>query len=413
MTSSTFADNLSLPIHRWFRFSAGFSAPWVKETILKEMKAGRTNVLDPFAGSGTVVVESQLCGVNGIGIEAHPFISRVGKAKLNFIHSPVGFKQTAFQVLENAKKITPDISEYTSLIRRCYPDETLLRLDQLKRAWKTIDNGSPASELSWLALASILRECSPVGTAQWQYVLPKKIKSRPKDPFVAYQLKVELMAQEMSETQKNALKRNTIIAINRDDARTCSSVQDKWADLIITSPPYANNYDYADATRLEMTFFGDIDGWANLHDSVRRHLMHSCTQHVSDLVPKTFDMINDPILAPIRDEIFDVCKTLEKERLKHGGKKNYHTMIAAYFYDMAQVWSSLRRVTKKDSRLCFVIGDSAPYGVYAPVDKWIGEIALNSGFSEYSFVKLRDRNIKWKNRKHTVPLKEGQLWVEG
>ena len=32
-TSSTFADNMKLPVHRWFRFSAGFGADWAEQTI--------------------------------------------------------------------------------------------------------------------------------------------------------------------------------------------------------------------------------------------------------------------------------------------------------------------------------------------------------------------------------------------
>lgn len=32
---------------------------------------------------------------------------------------------------------------------------------------------------------------------------------------------------------------------------------DQKANLVITSPPYPNNYDYADATRLEMMFWGN------------------------------------------------------------------------------------------------------------------------------------------------------------
>lgn len=34
--TSNFLDNLRLPVHRWFRYSAGFSAEWV------EMVAGGT-----------------------------------------------------------------------------------------------------------------------------------------------------------------------------------------------------------------------------------------------------------------------------------------------------------------------------------------------------------------------------------
>jgi hypothetical protein len=73
----------------------------------------------------------------------------------------------------------------------------------------------------------------------------------------------------------------------------------------------------------------------------------------------------------------------------------------------------LRRVTDTGCRVCFVIGDSAPYGVYVPVDQWLGELALAAGFASCHFEKIRDRNIKWRNRKHRVPLHEGRLWVEG
>ena len=88
-------------------------------------------------------------------------------------------------------------------------------------------------------------------------------------------------------------------------------------------------------------------------------------------------------------------------------------MIAAYFNDMAAMWVSLRRVTSPGALACFVIGDSAPYGVYAPVDRWLGILAMAAGFRSFSFEKTRDRNVKWKNRKHRVPLHEGRLWVEG
>lgn len=104
---------------------------------------------------------------------------------------------------------------------------------------------------------------------------------------------------------------------------------------------------------------------------------------------------------------------MAKTRLTRGGKKNYHLMIIAYFNDLSKVFQELRRVTKKDCKVCFVVGDSAPYGVYVPVDKWLGELAIYAGFYSYEFEKLRDRNTKWKNRKHRVPLHEGRLWIKG
>lgn len=108
-----------------------------------------------------------------------------------------------------------------------------------------------------------------------------------------------------------------------------------------------------------------------------------------------------------------MCTKLDLEKENHGGKKNYHTMIALYFLDLAKVWQHLRYVCKEGGTVCFVIGDSAPYGVYVPVDEWLGRLAVAAGFKEFYFEKTRDRNIKWKNRKHRVPLKEGRLWIRG
>lgn len=124
-------------------------------------------------------------------------------------------------------------------------------------------------------------------------------------------------------------------------------------------------------------------------------------------------MLEDPLLDPIKPQIVQVCRKLADLSTERKGRKAYHTLIAAYFRNMARVWKQLRRVTAEGGRVCFVVGDSAPYGVYVPVDEWLGELAVASGFNAYSFEKTRDRNVKWKNRKHRVPLHEGRLWVEG
>lgn len=181
-TTSTFLDNRSLPIHRWFRYSAGFSALWVGKLIEREKTNGRQRVFDPFAGSDTVFLEGELCDVEASGIEAHSFVARIARAKLLGRENPKAFRDYALSILEHANKQEADVSGYPSLIQRCFPPETLSRLDSLRRAWETTADGSPLSELTWLTLASALRECSPVGTAQWQYMLPNKSKAKAVGP---------------------------------------------------------------------------------------------------------------------------------------------------------------------------------------------------------------------------------------
>ncbi len=410
--SSTFADNLSLPIHRWFRYSAGFSADWVQQTIRRELANGRTRVLDPFAGSGTVPLEAEFCHAEAIGLEAHPFVARIAKAKLAWRTNPQAFFEFARSILAAARKRRNNHEPPPGkLQQQCFPDSSFAQLRALRMELERQDQTTPQFSLTWLALASILRSCSPVGTAQWTYVLPRKSKARSLEPFEAFEAMIRNMRGDMASMQENLPDCQSTIV--QADARSCESVATGWADLVLTSPPYANNYDYADATRLEMTFFGEIERWGCLQDAVRQHLVRSCTQHVSASRLRAASLLEDPLLAPIHGELTPVVNKLATEKEHHGGKKAYDAMVTAYFHDLSLVWTALRRVTKTGGLACFVIGDSAPYGVYVPVDRWLGELALAAGFKSFRFEKTRNRNVKWKNRKHRVPLHEGRLWVQG
>ena len=60
--TSNFLNNMRLPVHRWFRYSAGFSAEWVK-WLLAERDVNELRVLDPFVGSGTSCLACDEMGV--------------------------------------------------------------------------------------------------------------------------------------------------------------------------------------------------------------------------------------------------------------------------------------------------------------------------------------------------------------
>jgi len=406
--TSNFLDNLRLPVHRWFRYSAGFSAEWVK-WLLAERKGGELQVLDPFVGSGTTCLACDEMGAASYGLEAHPFVWRVARAKLGYTADPERFlakAESAFRFAQQAQAM----NSYPELIQRCFAPDTLDFLDRFRQAVEKELDGTREAELLWMALISSLRAASEAGTAPWQYVLPGRRKTAPPSPEAALHNAVQMIWADIRFMARRA---KPVAKLNMDDARKCATVPDGWATLVITSPPYANNYDYADATRLEMAFMGEIRGWGDLQEAVRRHLVRACSQHVPPNSVSLDQVLGSPELAPIRDEIVSVCRELSSVRLEHGGKKTYHNMVACYFLDLAQVWRALRRVCASPCEVCFVIGDSAPYGVYVPVIDWLGRLALAAGFASWSFGKLRDRNVKWKNRKHRVPLCEGHLWVRG
>ena len=85
--SGTFTDNMKLPIHRWFRYSAGFSADWVRSEIVRfeEDTGKKAKILDPFVGSGTTSFAACSLGRESYGFDGHPFVARIAKAKNFFI----------------------------------------------------------------------------------------------------------------------------------------------------------------------------------------------------------------------------------------------------------------------------------------------------------------------------------------
>jgi hypothetical protein len=402
---------MALPVHRWFRYSAGFAAQWV-EQVLAEWGITRHHlVLDPFAGSGTVLVVCDTLGIPSLGVEAHPVVSRICKAKLLWTTPAERLADFAANVLREARTRKPCTADYPPLIQRSYDPDALASLDALKSSWSHLQNDSRESELAWLALTVILRSTSKAGTAQWQYILPNKTKKNVLAPLFAFRRQIEIIKADLRWMQARASQsRAEIIA---GDARALADNTSRTVDAVITSPPYANNYDYADALRFEMTFWGDGKGWADIHDAVRKHLIVSSSQHSSREKLRLPDLLRSEAVAPIHPELTCAVQQLAEVRESHGGKKHYHTMVAAYCRDISLVLQQLRRICKSGCRMCWVIGDSAPYGVYCPIEKWIAELAIAAGFKSHRFDKLRDRNIKWKNRKHRVPLKEGLLWIEG
>ncbi|MCJ7667571.1 MAG: DNA modification methylase, partial [Anaerolineae bacterium] len=166
----------------------------------------------------------------------------------------------------------------------------------------------------------------------------------------------------------------------------------------------------ADRTRLEMYFFGLASSWSDITHQVRDKLVVSATTQVTRTGNVSTQILGDVRRASPRlyRELVSKCTELQAKRCERGGCKNYDLMVAMYFRDMVAVLNSILTVLKPGAQLMMILGDSAPYGVHIPTDRFLARLGHALGFASYRVYPLRERGRKWTNnrRRHQVGLRE-------
>ncbi len=154
--SGAFVDNMVLPVHRWFRYSAGFSADWVR-CLVRERRGDSSSfvVLDPFCGVGTTLLACDAENLQSWGFETHPFIYRIANAKLHSIHVDLSTLRSVFRRYADSIPHTSvvELEETPPLLTKCYTPEVLSLLFTMRDLFLSeFDSKTPESELLWLAL---------------------------------------------------------------------------------------------------------------------------------------------------------------------------------------------------------------------------------------------------------------------
>jgi DNA modification methylase len=418
----TFKDSLRAPIHRWFTYPAGFSYKAVEEAFRLYNIVPEMTVYDPFAGTGTTNLVAKHHGIHSFGVEAHPFIQFVAQTKLfwefdlpSLLHAIDSLISDIQHVIEASNILAVPVEDlFPELVCKCYGREKLARLYLCREIVNALPT-TPFKNFAKLALTNLLRTASDVA-AGWPYIAPQKPKSVAKangaiNIVKMFRSQLYLMYGDLQSIRQTFIPSARTKLIEGDSRENQSCIEAESVDLAFTSPPYLNNYDYADRTRLETYFWGEAKTWADITEKVRARLIMSATTQINRSDYNKAFLLNEdfsktvPLIAP---ELKSKVAELSKCRLNKGGKKSYDIMVAGYFNDMLCVLRETFRVLKSGSVFVQILGDSAPYSVYIPTDKYLGEVGKAIGFAKYEIEELRTRGGKWKNnpQRHDVPLKE-------
>src|SRR5215472_12449295 len=89
-------------VHEWYRFVLSFPPHLVRDYLTRFGVHTHHCVLDPFCGTGTVLVECQKQGIPAVGLEASPMAHLASQVKVDWTPDPDGLVAHAAQIAEAA-----------------------------------------------------------------------------------------------------------------------------------------------------------------------------------------------------------------------------------------------------------------------------------------------------------------------
>jgi len=396
----SFQGNKKLPFYRWFPYKEGFSFDMV-DKILKGSGLKGGNVLDPFAGSGTTLFASRENGFNSYGIEIMPIGMEIYRArnavestnsrtikdyireikKINFEDMPVS-KEFEFQHLTITKGAFPEINERCLNAFRTYIN-TRIKDSKVKTIFNFVG----------MCLLEKISYTSKDGQfLRWDVRAGKGRGKYTKNKIYGFDEALrEFLNQMLNDlnTLPTSYKHEAV-ETNLENANAFEKMPDipkNSYDLIISSPPYCNRYDYTRTYALELAYLG-VD--ETKLKELRHNMLTSTVEgkgKVSELKNMYLKRYGMNELSKI-EETFNSCEDLHYilkrlefyKKTKQLNNPGIYKMVFNYFYEHAFIIYEMQRVLKHGGHLYYV-NDNVRYSdVEIPVDLILAEFADKLGF---------------------------------
>lgn len=163
-------------------------------------------------------------------------------------------------------------------------------------------------------------------------------------------------------------------------------LSDSSVDLVVTSPPYLNNYHYVRNTRPQLWWLDLVDDSAQLRE-LEQQSMGKFWQSVRDC-----DTIE--VTVPILEvaTLVDDVRRCNIERGAYGGP-GWSNYVASYFNDLSTFAGLVSQILRPEARAVVVIGNSIVQGVEIKVDRLLSKIAALHGLSTESIEVIRAKRV--------------------
>lgn len=399
----SFQANKTMPFYRWFKYKEGFSAPLVNYLIDQTRNDRREVLLDPFAGTGAALFAAREKGIQSIGIELLPVGVFVIKARLNSEKINI---DNFINIVKKIKYLDPggyeESNEYKfnhlTITRGAFPEETEKSINGfLHYCYNAVDD-PVIQELLLFSLFSILESISYTRKdgqyLRWDYRAGKNRVKRPFNKGKIFTFREAIIEKlnefifDISTINDSKEEKKELILYEDSTLFKLPSLENDSIDLVITSPPYCNRYDYTRTYALELAFLGVND---NRIKELRQSLLTSTVENREKLEqlknfyskknrPGAFEKIYNTFIS--QKALEDIISVLEEYRIqKKLNNPNIVRMIKNYFFEMCFVIFEMFRILRTGG-VVYMVNDNVRYaGETIPVDLILSDFAKSAGFT--------------------------------
>jgi Predicted DNA modification methylase len=340
-------------------------------------------ILDPFCGTGTVLLEANFAGRNALGADANPLARKIAYVKTQKLDGKK-LNKLLDSVLNEAKLIKeikfPDVRNRTFW----FPEKTQVQLAQIRLAIEKIPRGKYKAFFE-VSFSNCIKK---VSYADPRISVPVKLNP---DRFEKGSVQYEKVKKRLVELEtlnvfekfrqvcsENILRVNSLLCVADDISSKIISknakkltislykstrLGDNSVDMILTSPPYAGAQKYIRSSSLNL-------GWLGL----------TVDEDIKALDQQNIGRENylSSEIKEIKTDIKSADKLLETLFDKN---KLRAYIVGNYLLEMKIAIDESIRVLKNDGYLIIVVGNNKVCNIEFNTQEYLTEHILSKGLS--------------------------------